>query len=228
MVISRHVGGTPPHPGLAGPPALPDARRPGVLIRLDTKGWEEADDATRGAFERLVKTVTDAGVTVIDRRTDPKVEALERTLVDVYDFATDILSWESRWPAGTYKDHGDGMIGQRVHDLVDHADKMTYAQYSDALDRRDALRREVHALRDRADGFLTLCASSPAPQDHGFTGSRSYPIPWTLVGGPAFALPVMAVDGLPLGAQLCGYQHDDENLVRAARWISELAVPAAG
>jgi Asp-tRNA(Asn)/Glu-tRNA(Gln) amidotransferase A subunit family amidase len=38
---------------------------------------------------------------------------------------------------------------------------------------------------------------------------------------PAFALPLLQIEGLPLGVQLIGRQHEDFELARIARWLSE-------
>jgi Asp-tRNA(Asn)/Glu-tRNA(Gln) amidotransferase A subunit family amidase len=38
---------------------------------------------------------------------------------------------------------------------------------------------------------------------------------------PAFALPLLAVNGLPLGVQLIGLPNQDYELARQARWLSE-------
>jgi Asp-tRNA(Asn)/Glu-tRNA(Gln) amidotransferase A subunit family amidase len=227
MVIARRIGGTPPHPGIQGPIGLPDAHKPKALIRLDMQGWSETSEATRAAFEALVDKVAKAGVKIIDRRGDSQVEALEQTLADVYEFALDLLAWEARWPFGTYRDQGPRMVGPRILDLLARAEAMDGARYAEAVRRREALQTQVHALSDRAEGFLTLSASGPAIEDHAFTGSRSYPLPWTLVAGPTFAVPVMAVEDLPLAAQVAGYRERDAELAAIARWVRDQAMAQA-
>ncbi len=43
----------------------------------------------------------------------------------------------------------------------------------------------------------------------------------SVLGVPAISLPLLAVDGMPLGVQLQGAQHGDERLTAVARWIAE-------
>ena len=43
----------------------------------------------------------------------------------------------------------------------------------------------------------------------------------SVLGVPAISLPLLAVDGMPLGIQLQGAQHGDERLTATARWIAE-------
>jgi Asp-tRNA(Asn)/Glu-tRNA(Gln) amidotransferase A subunit family amidase len=77
----------------------------------------------------------------------------------------------------------------------------------------------VAALAAEFDGFLALCSSGPAIVHHDYTGSRSYALPWTMVAAPAFALPLLAVDGLPLGLQVCGFRDRDAEACAVAGWV---------
>ena len=130
-----------------------------------------------------------------------------------------------QWPLRAYAEHGLDRVGKRIHELLDHTARMTPEGYRAALASREGLRRQVEALRARADGFLALCSSGPAIVGHDYTGSRSYPTPWTLVAGPAFALPLLAADGLPLGLQLAGFRDRDAEACGVARWIRDLLLP---
>ena len=42
---------------------------------------------------------------------------------------------------------------------------------------------------------------------------------WTYLGVPAVTLPLLEVDGLPLGVQLIGSPRDDGRLLRTAQWL---------
>ena len=102
---------------------------------------------------------------------------------------------------------------------------MDAARYARALEARVRLRAEVGAFADRAEGFVLLCSSGPAIEDHAFTGSRNYALPWTLVGGPAFALPLLADQGLPLGLQIAGYPDHDAEACAIAAWVRDVFLP---
>lgn len=221
MVISRLVGGTPPHTGIEGPMEMPAARKPQRLVRLATLGWEETPASSRAAFESAVETIAATGVKVIDAADDAEVAALEAVLRDIGEFANDLLAWESRWPLESYSQHGSGMVGRRIEDLLARAATMDAARYQRAVADRQRLRGRVAAFAARADGFLMLCSSGPAIQDHAFTGSRNYALPWTLVGAPAFALPLLAAEELPLGLQLAGFTDRDADACGVAAWLRD-------
>ncbi len=222
MAIARRVGGSPPHRGLQGPETAPPARKPGTLVRLEMRGWAETPAASQAEFETAVDRLARAGIRIVGRRDDAEIEALEREIADLQEWSLDLLAWETRWPLAAYRAHGDETVGERIHDLLNRAANMDADRYEQALARRHRLRSMVAALACRVDGFVALASSGPAIQDHGFTGSRSYATPWTMVGGPAFSLPLLAADGLPLGLQLAGFADNDAALCGIAGFICDL------
>ena len=225
MAIARRAGGTPPHPGLAGPEEAPPPRPPRALVRLDTLGWEETPPSAQAAFEEALARLSRAGVRILDAANDAEVAALEATLRGIGDWATDLLAFEARWPLAAYRAQGAGMVGARIQDLLARAEGMDAARYGRALAAREALRRQVGAFAGRAEGFVLLCSSGPAIEDHAFTGSRNHALPWTLVGGPAFALPLLADQGLPLGLQIAGFADRDAEACAVAAWVRDVFLP---
>jgi Asp-tRNA(Asn)/Glu-tRNA(Gln) amidotransferase A subunit family amidase len=221
MTISRAVGGMPPHRGIAGPETTPPARRPAALVRLDTLGWDETPATSRACFEEAIAALARAGVRILDATNDAETAALEAELRTIGEFANDLLAWESRWPLAAYRAHGPEMVGGRIQELLARAERMDAASYARAVGDRQRLRDRVAAFESRVDGFVMLCSSGPAIQDHGFTGSRNYALPWTLVGAPAFALPLLAAEGLPLGLQVAGFTDRDAETCAVAGWVRD-------
>jgi Asp-tRNA(Asn)/Glu-tRNA(Gln) amidotransferase A subunit family amidase len=43
-----------------------------------------------------------------------------------------------------------------------------------------------------------------------------------MVGGPSLSLPVMSVDGMPMGLQLMGMPGEDARLCATAAWLDAL------
>jgi Asp-tRNA(Asn)/Glu-tRNA(Gln) amidotransferase A subunit family amidase len=222
MAICARVGGSPPHAGLEGPMEAPPAQRPTTVVRLDTLGWGETPASSQAQFEGMVARLAAAGTRILDAGNDPETAAMEAALREIGEFANDILAWEAQWPLAAYRAHGEGMVGERIHNLLARAAEMTPARYRLALAERDAFRARVAAFAGRADGFIMLCSSGPAIADHSFTGSRSYALPWTLVGGPSFALPLLADQGLPLGVQLAGFAGQDAETCAHAAWLRDI------
>jgi Asp-tRNA(Asn)/Glu-tRNA(Gln) amidotransferase A subunit family amidase len=62
-------------------------------------------------------------------------------------------------------------------------------------------------------------ASGPAPIGLGHTGSRTFLVYATFLGLPAFSVPLMRVDGLPLGLQLIGAAGRDGAPCAHAHWL---------
>lgn len=221
--ISYHAGGTGDHPGLTGRPELPEAAAPRRLIRLRTGGWPELDKGTVAAFERFLADLADAGVEVVDETTSPAVARLEEMLIDGNEVAYDIMMYEARWPTLAYAEgRPREALSEYLRKRLERGQRMTPDDFRRALARRDAIRRQVAEAARGTDGFVTLASSGPAPLGLTETGSRHFLSPWSMVGGPSFSLPLMAVDGLPVGVQLMGLPDTDERLTAIARWIDEL------
>ena len=74
------------------------------------------------------------------------------------------------------------------------------------------------------DAVLTFAASGPAPLAAQGTGDPIFATFWTLIGAPAYSLPLMrAANGLPIGVQAVGAPGRDLDLTRAAAWLMRAA-----
>jgi len=223
--IVSHISlaqGAAGQPFLSGAGAVPPAaKRPRRLIRLYTKGWEpEVDPATRAAFEAVIDRLKAAGVEITSRETSQTVADLEAALDGGFtERSVDITAWEMKWPYEQYvRDHGP-LLEQRIKDRVAHAAKMTPADYTRLLEEKRAMQARVRGVLEGSDGFITLAASSPAPVGHDQTGSRTFLLYASFLGIPAFSLPLMTVDGLPVGVQLIGAWGADGDLCAVANWM---------
>ncbi len=188
------------------------------LARLATEGWTELDSAAREVFEQTMARLAAAGVDMIDR-SDPSIARIEQGLAQASANALHIFAWEAQWPLRTYLDCGAELMGERVQELVQLASQMRADDYADAVASRAALRAEVAALAGTVDAFVTASSSGTAPLGLDNTGSRTFSVPWTLVGGPALSLPVQQIGGLPFGLQLMGLPGRDSELFGFAQWI---------
>lgn len=219
--ISAMGGSAPGHRGMAGGAELPAARKPRRLALLRLGGWQETDEKSRAAFNALMESLRAAGVELLDPESDQDLAALDAAAVDVETPARDIMCYEMRWPFQAYLDAGH-KLSETITGYLDHAKEVTPAMYAEALTRRDEARARFAAYASEVDAFVTLSSSGPAPLDHAFTGSRAFQTAWSVIGFPAINLPLLAVDGLPLGVQVMGFDGADDDLAAAARWIDEL------
>lgn len=212
--------GSPGNPFLTGAGAEPPApRKPKKLIRLYTRGWTEIDSDTEDAFHSAIAALEAAGVELVSRDNDPAVAKLEEVLDHGVDGALAIVAYEMKWPYEDYLARFGKVIGKRIHGLIEQAHKMSPADYEALLARRKQVRDIVRAVAGGADGFITLAASGPAIQGLEYTGSRTFLVYGSWLGLPAFALPLLQVNGLPLGVQLLGAPGGDGALCAAANWV---------
>jgi Asp-tRNA(Asn)/Glu-tRNA(Gln) amidotransferase A subunit family amidase len=232
--ISATAGGHNGHPGLGGSPELPAPVKPRRLAWLHTLGWNELDAGSKAAFDRFLSDMRKLGVDVVDQSSTTEIAALEKLLESANEVSNDVIMYEGRWPIVSYLEKcGDDSIGKAVLDRIKRGTQMTRDDYCAALSKRNEIRRQVHTVAALVDGFVTLASSGPAPfdkidetgsrdrpQGHLETGSRSFLSPWSMVGGPSFSLPLLAVDGMPVGVQLMGVTDSDEPLTGIAHWLS--------
>jgi Asp-tRNA(Asn)/Glu-tRNA(Gln) amidotransferase A subunit family amidase len=57
------------------------------------------------------------------------------------------------------------------------------------------------------------------------TGLPAFNAATSVLGAPAITLPLVAIQGLPVGVQLIGQQHTDAALSGTARWLLEHVRP---
>lgn len=237
--IAERAGAHAGSGGLAGPAAMPGPVRPARLAFLQTTGWAEIDDASRRAFGRLLARLTEAGVAIIDATSDDSVAHIEALLLEADDTVMDIVMYEVRWPLVAYMEaHGEQVLSEAARHRLSRGLAMSPSDYRAALDKREALRRAVIALGQRIDGFVTLASSGPAPFVDGAagdgagihlkTGSRAFVSPWSMVGGPSMSLPLMAVDGMPLGCQIMAAPGADRQTFAVAAWMDQVFAPEVG
>ena len=147
-------------------------------------------------------------------------------MADALDIWMTICCYEMRWPLNVYRDRGVHLLGERASGFLARAETMTPDDYHRALDQRDALRARHAALAPVADAVIVPAAPGPAPKGLGFTGSPSFNALSSGLGAPAITLPLMAVDGLPVGVQLIGQVQGDDRLAAHAAWVAETFLPA--
>jgi len=200
---------------------LPAPVKPRKLIRLYTRGWKETDTATKAAFEGTQQSLRTSGVEVVSKSDDGRIAAFEEAMERDIDSALDIVAYEMQWPFRDYvARHGDA-IGERIRGLMVRANQIMPSDYLNLLEKRRAIQAHATELAQAigADAYVTLAASGPAPKGLEHSGSRSFIVPGSWLGFPAFALPIMQVDGLPLGLQLLGLERQDGRLCAHAHWM---------
>ena len=134
---ARRVGGDAGYVGILGPMTLPDAKKPGKLARLDTAGWEKATPGAKAELERAVEELRKAGVEIVDRKGDPKIEAVEKAIAGAMQLSMTINAWEGRWPLNTFnRDLDPSKLSQSAHDRLKLANSLSQEKYRDLIAER--------------------------------------------------------------------------------------------
>ena len=217
--IANTVGGNPGCPGLYGGPALPAARKPARLLRQYTTGWNMTDEASKETFEGYLRQLADTGVEIIEPASAPELARYEALTVAANAVLFDLMAWEGRWPLLYYGERRPEAFGPNVRGPLARIGSMTLAEYRIALERRAELQAAHRALDGRIDGFITLAHIGPAQ-----IGLPPLGTPWfndasSVIGAPVYNLPLLESEGVPLGVQLMGFEHRDEDLASIARWM---------
>jgi Asp-tRNA(Asn)/Glu-tRNA(Gln) amidotransferase A subunit family amidase len=178
----------------------------------------------------LLERLGRAGIAVVDRHNARALAELEDALDGGFvERSLDITAYEMTWPYAQYVGQYGEQLEPRVHERVARAATMTPADYSALLEDKAAMKKMFHAAMNGFDCTVTLAASGPAPIGHSHTGSRTFLTYATFLGVPAFSLPLMSVEGLPVGLQLIGRAGRDGRLCSIARWMMrELAAGMIG
>ena len=214
------AAGSPGQPFLTGAgESVPAPHRPERLIRLYLRGWDEVDGETRAVVDDLFADFAAQGIEILSRDNDGDVAALERALDHGVGESIDLVAFDMKWPFKAYVARWEDRIGDRIRGLIERSAQITPAHYERLLDGQNAIRAHVRRVAHKADAFATLAASGVAPVGHAFTGSRTYLAYWSWTGFPAFSLPLMQVDKLPLGLQLMGVGGGDGRLAAIANWM---------
>jgi Asp-tRNA(Asn)/Glu-tRNA(Gln) amidotransferase A subunit family amidase len=97
-----------------------------------------------------------------------------------------------------------------------------------AWTRRDMLRSELIVRLSEYDAVLTFASTGPAPPASDGTGDPIFATLWTLIGAPAYSLPLLrSASGLPIGLQAVGAPGRDVELTSAAAWLMRVTADSA-
>lgn len=219
--VAIRVGGDPGHLPFLGGPGGEAARRPGALAVLETDGWAKAEEGARQAFEAALGRLRDAGVRLLDRRNSTLVAELEQVLVGCRQVAWELSAWEVQWPfAELLEVHGE-RISAAMRKRITDGQAMRIDDYRDLLARRDSMSAALERLAPEVDGVVSLAAPGAAPKGINASGDPILNVPFTAMRVPALSLPLLELDGMPLGLQLAGFAGRDRALSAIARWMLE-------
>lgn len=220
--IARDVGGDPGFPAFAGGDALPAARKPRRLARQYTIGWEKTDSASQDLFERWLRDLAAAGVEIVEPGASPEWQTYEHETAHVLDWFFDIFR-EMLSPMRDLRARFPAKFSPVMHGHIDRAEAVSPERYAAALEKREELRRLHRALAGKVDGFVTLAHIGPGQVGQPPMGTPWYNDASSAIGAPSLNVPLLAIEGAPLGVQLMGFEHRDADVFAIGQWLMDNA-----
>jgi Asp-tRNA(Asn)/Glu-tRNA(Gln) amidotransferase A subunit family amidase len=223
--IGNTAGGDAGYPALLGARELLSPRRPQRLVRQYTSGWPKTDPASQEAFGALLRSLEAKGVEILEPAHSPALRNYEDVTARTPEFFFDLMTFELRWPLRLWAQRRPGSVSEAVAGYIGKSESMSVDDYRRACARREQLRSLHRALRGQVDGFITLAHIGAGQLGQPRVGTPWYNDASSAIGAPTLSLPILTVDGLPLGVQIMGFEYEDAELVSMARWIMSLFAP---
>ncbi len=126
---------------------------------------------------------------------------------------------------GPIADANPQLMSVKLKEVIAQGRSFTGADYAAARAERDPLYDALRPLLVNYDAILTPAASGVALKGLESTGTPAFNALWTFLGMPCISLPLLQIDGLPLGVQAVAARGDDGKLLRVAQWLMR-QVPA--
>ena len=175
--------------------------------------------ASRPALEEFAVRVTRlraAGIAVREEQAPGDFGEIMRALYVITRY--ELARGHTRWHAS----HPDGYRPQTVA-MIGAGQAIGAAEYEAAVRFQSRFAAQVAAeMAARGiDAWITPAATGPAPAGLASTGDPVMSVPWSLAGLPAVSVPAGQAGALPLGLQIAGRPHADEQLLADAELIEQ-------
>ena len=175
-----------------------------------------------GPFELRTEPTTREALRAFPARLPCRVDAIELSP----EFATAEATLRALICAGVAESPGPQIdaaadrVAELVVRLVKEGRALSGVDLLTAWTRRESLRRELITRMSEYDAVLTFASAGPAPPASEGTGDPIFATLWTLIGAPAYSLPLLrSADGLPIGVQAVAAPGRDVELTSAAVWL---------
>lgn len=230
--IGQRVGGDFGYNGIIGPPGPIIPRKPQRLIVMETAAWKRLDPGSRLAFDHFLRQCLDHGIRLLRRSDHKLIESFEQAVHTLKIITDEINSYELLLTLRVQQKHRSEKLSPRLLSRLKQAESVTLDQYHLRLQQREETRYHFSRLAGLADAVVTLSSLGPAPtwshedgKDRSLnptpTGDSSFNVQASALGAPAVSIPMLAVDGMPLGIQFLGQAGDDAKLCSLASWTSK-------
>jgi Asp-tRNA(Asn)/Glu-tRNA(Gln) amidotransferase A subunit family amidase len=189
--------------------AMQDWSLPPLFAFVKTHAWKDADPSTHEAFGELVEQLGDQAREIDMDATCARASGASAIIQDV-ELAANF---------GPILDRAPDKVTKSLADRIERGRRVRGTDYVAALEARKIFRDTLEDIFLDYGTILTPPARGVAPKGLGTTGDPVFCGLWTYLGVPAVTIPLLEVDGLPLGVQLVGAPRDDARLLRTARGL---------
>lgn len=222
--IADLAGGDPGVAPMVAGRELPAPRRPLRLARQYTSGWDKTDLASQEAFERWLGSLSACGVEIVEPQASAALQEYEQATAGILSWFFDQF-WEMNFVMQPLLQHHSEKFSPLMRSHIERAGNLSADDYRSALLSREKLKTAHRAISADVDGFVTLAHIGPGQIGQPELGTPWYNDASSAIGAPTMNLPVLAVDNLPLGVQLMGFEHGDQDLMAMGRWVIEQTNP---
>jgi Asp-tRNA(Asn)/Glu-tRNA(Gln) amidotransferase A subunit family amidase len=176
-----------------------------------THAWADADPSTHAAFGELVEElggqVTEIGIDSTTERGFAAARVVQKV--------------EMALQFGPILDRSPELLSDNLRAQLEEGRAIPGVEYLAALNARAQFYETIEDVLLNYGTILTPAAPGTAPKGLGSTGNPVFCGFWTYLGVPAVTLPLLEVDGMPMGVQLIGARRDDGRLLRTAKWLAQ-------
>ena len=218
LALMRAVSNGKPAPA---PLELPAGTLPRVGF-CRSFGWDQARPPVVAALETAARVLADAGAKVAD-------VALPQYLADIEpDFAIISGVEGARALAKEAAEHLDG-FNPWSRERYEMAMTVSEERYREALGKTARGRQVLGDLFADFDVFITPSIPDEAPQDLTSVHPSVFNRLWTHLYAPAVYLPLFTgPNNMPVGFQVIGLEHSDDETLAFADWIDGRVRHAVG
>ena len=178
-----------------------------------TPNWHVADEAARDAITGFAGKLGDACTPI----------ELRGAIDCISQDHQCIQAAENAYHYGPLYDKDKALLSDLLRARLEDAFQVDARHYLGALQRREQHYNEIASVLETHDAVLCLSSAGPAPKSHDTTGNPIFNGLWTYLGVPCVTMPLLEVEGMPLGVQLVGRRREEAKLLRVARWVEEAA-----
>ena len=178
---------------------------------IKSPAWPNAGEAARRAFETFA---SDFKAEVVETPLPPDFDGSLR-LQQIVQFSDIAKNY------GPIADANPDRVSTKLKEIIAEGRTFSAADIAAARAEAEPLYEGLRSILDNYDAILTPAAPGVALKGLEATGSPMFNALWTYLGMPCISLPLLEIDGLPLGVQLVGGRGGDGDLLRAAKWAME-------